>query len=115
VRPRHDQHPVDQPLGQVCCRSQSSIQGAPSRITFEVTVDRTDRTSSAVLEGRTDIGGPLSLPSNPPDDGVFQDARTVGALMSPSPPLAGRPKGARADSNLLSDRPAAKNSAVFVS
>jgi DNA-binding transcriptional LysR family regulator len=67
-------------------------------ITFEVTVDRTDRIITAVREGRTDIGLAFYPPVEPDLTTVFKMREPLVALMSPRHPLAGRPKVSLADS-----------------
>ena len=67
-------------------------------ITFEVTVDRTDRIIAAVREGRTDIGLASYPPVEPDLTTVFKMREPLVALMSPRHPLAGRPKVSLADS-----------------
>jgi DNA-binding transcriptional LysR family regulator len=67
-------------------------------ITFEVTVDRTDRIIAAVREGRTDIGLAFYPPVEPDLTTVFKMREPLVALMSPRHPLAGRPKVSLADS-----------------
>jgi len=67
-------------------------------ITFEVTVDRTDRIITAVREGRTDIGLAFYPPVEPDLATVFKMREPLVALMSPRHPLAGRPKVSLADS-----------------
>jgi DNA-binding transcriptional LysR family regulator len=67
-------------------------------ITFEVTVDRTDRIIAAVREGRTDIGLAFYPPVEPDLTTVFEMREPLVALMSPRHPLAGRPKVSLADS-----------------
>jgi DNA-binding transcriptional LysR family regulator len=67
-------------------------------ITFEVTVDRTDRIIAAVREGRTDIGLAFYPPADKDFTTVFRVREPLVALMSPSHPLAGRPKVSLADS-----------------
>jgi DNA-binding transcriptional LysR family regulator len=67
-------------------------------ITFNVTIDRTDRIITAVREGRTDSG----LVFYPPVDRelmtVFRVREPLVALMSPRHPLAHRPRISLADS-----------------
>ncbi len=67
-------------------------------ISFEVTVDRTDRIITAVREGRTDIGLAFYPPVEPDLTTVFKMREPLVALMSPRHPLAGRPKVSLADS-----------------
>lgn len=67
-------------------------------ITFDVTIDGTDHIVAAVREGRTDIGLAFYPPAECEVTSVFRMREPLVALMSPSHPLAKKPRVSLAES-----------------
>lgn len=74
------------------------FSGRHPGITFNVTIDRTDRILAAVREGRTDIGIAFYPTVERELTSVFRMREPLVALMSPHHPLAGKARVSLAES-----------------